>query len=601
MRFLTRVLLLFPPAQRRRLVALQAYFVLAAVIQVLGAVSIVPFIAVISNPTVIRTNALVRMLYEQIGASTEREFMIALGWMLIGMIIVSNTIMAASQWLSVRFATRLGVQLQRELLRGYLQRDFEQLSRENSSRLIARATNGVSNAVNNVVQPLLALNAAICVAALIVGGLLWYNARVALVATALVGGGYYIIFVQLRRRLQHHGRVAWESTKLVQRLLTELFGGAKEIALHGSESRYLDRISTTASTSAASRELTVVLPDMPRFVLEAVVLCALLGLGILLLVRQTPSSDIIGVLTVYAMAGYRLMPAAQTIFRSLSSIRGHAAVIDDVLPDVLEGRAAADRPDAGDAARPLPEGDITFHHVSYSYPNAAQAAIGGATFVVPRRAITALVGKSGAGKSTLADLLLGLLRPSTGDIRIGGTSISDDLVAWRNAMGYVPQSIFLLDDSVAANIAFQTQVLPSQLPRIERAASLAQLDDMLAQLPEGLNHPVGERGAQLSGGQRQRIGIARALYRDADLLVLDEATSALDASTERQIIGALRAVAADKTVVLIAHRASTIRAADHIVLVADGRVVASGSFAHLWETSALFRDLADDPHLEAGL
>jgi HlyD family secretion protein len=331
-----------------------------------------------------------------------------------------------------------------------------------------------------------------------------------------------------------------------------------------------------------------VLAELPRFLLESLAFCALLAFGAVLLLAGEAPQVVVTTLSVYAMAGYRLLPAAQNLFRSAAAVRGNAEVLPQLEADVQRGRAVA-APEEGPVA-PFPDAPIVLEGVGYQYPGTAAPVLHDVSATIPRHAITVLVGASGAGKSTLADLLLGLLRPDAGAIRIGDRPLADAIPGWQRQIGYVPQELFLLDASIAANIAFGDPAGMDRA-RVLRAAQQADLGPLLEALPEGMDYGVGERGALLSGGQRQRLGIARALYREPAVLVLDEATSALDPQSEREVLATLASLKATTTIVMIAHRPAAIRAADAVLWLDGGRLMAAGPLAEVEARYPAFRAL----------
>lgn len=576
--------------QKRNLVFLQCYYLVSAFLQVAGVASVAPFIAVVSSPSMIHKVGLSQWVFDFFSFSSDRQFMIAFAWGLMGLIVIGNAVMAGNTWLTVSYAKRLGIELQSEVLKGYLNRDFERVGQTNSSRLIETFTQGIARFVYMVVQPLLYVNSSIFVVILIVCGLIWFDPFIAISASAIIGIGYFAVYALAKGLLERHGALAWSAAKARHRLLSECLGGFKEIKLMGCEAEYEERVDRVSRSTLRSQNVVALLAEMPRYALEAISFCALLGLGIVLLQRTQDPTNIVSLLSVYAMAGYRLLPAAQTIFKSAAQIRANADIVAELVPEVLEGRHMAPRTQTTRPLTNMPVGNIVFDNVWYAYPGSDNHAVKGASFTIRRNTVTAIVGSSGSGKSTIADLILGLLHQSKGHITIGGRSLDDDRTSWRQSMGYVAQSIYLLDDTVKANIAFDGQDRIDEV-RVRAATSQANLDDFIATLPKAYDFVVGERGALLSGGQRQRVGIARALYRDAKTLILDEATSALDSVTEREIIETLGKLKQEKTVVMIAHRLSTIRNADLVLLIEDGRVKESGTYETLIRESASFRDL----------
>ncbi len=579
------------PSQRRRYPFIQAFFILAGLFQVAGAGSVAPFVALLSRPQILHTNAFASRIYNAAGFTSDTQALIAFALLMIIALALSNLVAAITVWMTFRVSLGLGAELQRDLLTCFLRRDYAQLAGMNSSQLITKISVGAPRFAYNVMQPLMTIASQGAIVLVIVFGLLLYQPRVVIIFSVLVGGGYSLLFLLVRKRLAFHGDSLWQGGKLKQRLLQESLGGLKEIRLSGTEERYREQYLDIANRGYASEAIVGMLADVPRFVLETIVFSVLLLIAVYELRAGTGPAEIIGVLSVYAMTGYRLLPAGQSIFKSLSQIRANVQVIDEILPDVLEGRRAESQTATVTEMLPPPyPADIVLEDVWFRYPEMPEPVLRGLSTRIRARSLTVLVGHSGSGKSTLSDLLLGLLRPQQGRVTVGGEDVSRMGRQWFQSVGYVPQSIFLLDDSIAANVAFGTAEAPDQ-GRLTRALDHARLSAVVDSLPEGPSYRVGERGALLSGGQRQRIGLARALYHDANYLILDEATSALDGRTEAEVIDTLLDLRQERTVVMIAHRLTTIQAADHVIMLDEGRVVGEGSYESLRKSNAAFAKL----------
>lgn len=314
----------------------------------------------------------------------------------------------------------------------------------------------------------------------------------------------------------------------------------------------------------------------------------------LLLTHGGDLNAVLPVLGLYAFTSIRLFPALQQVYSGMTGLRFSRPMLDKLHADLLKNPAPAPEEILADPAAVAPLGlreALEFDDVRYAYPKAERTALAGLSLTIPARTTVGIVGGTGAGKTTAVDLLLGLLEPQGGAIRVDGVALdAGNRRAWQNSIGYVPQQIYLTDDTVSANIAFGLQGAEIDQAAVERAARIAELHDFVTRdLPQGYETQVGERGVRLSGGQRQRIGIARALYHDPDILVLDEATSALDNVTEKVVMDAVHNLGHAKTIVLIAHRLSTVRDCDTIFMLEQGRLVAQGSYDDLLETSQKFR------------
>ena len=341
-----------------------------------------------------------------------------------------------------------------------------------------------------------------------------------------------------------------------------------------------------------------VLTQLPPYIIQTLVFSGVVLICLLVLDPDATNpaevmAELVPTLGVMALAAQRLMPELSRLFSNFGLIRYGRAAVDAVYEGMNVGVAISSGLDAGETTIPL-RSQLDLEKIGYRYPNAELAGLEEITLRIQAGERIGIVGTSGAGKTTLADIFLGLLRPEAGEIRVDGTLITSDLLpAWRRAVGYVPQEIYLLDSSVAENIAFGVSPGKIDRTRVEQAAKLAQLDTFVRNdLPQGYDTPVGERGLRLSGGQRQRIGIARALYRDADLIVFDEATSALDNVTEQEVMAATDALPGDKTVVIIAHRLSTVSRCDKILVLDKGRIAGFDTWDQLIKENLVFQQLA---------
>ena len=330
---------------------------------------------------------------------------------------------------------------------------------------------------------------------------------------------------------------------------------------------------------------------VPRFALEALTVGTLLSLILVLLLRNGGSiSEIVPVLGVIAFSTMRLLSALQQIYHGLTSMRGASAILDQIVADFTSAPTPVAVPNEPRPPLRL-DHSLALSNVSFAYVTASGAAIRDLDLVIPAGTTVGIVGGTGAGKTTLVDLILGLLVPTAGEILVDGTTlVRENLRDWQSTLGYVPQSIFLTDDTIAANIAFGIPREEIDMAAVERAARTAALHDFVTtDLAAGYQTIVGERGVRLSGGQRQRIGIARALYRDPSLLIMDEATSALDNITERVVMEAVQRVRSEKTIILIAHRLSTVKTCDVIFLMEHGKLVAQGTYDALLAGNDAFR------------
>jgi ATP-binding cassette subfamily B protein len=394
-----------------------------------------------------------------------------------------------------------------------------------------------------------------------------------------------------RRRLHRNSqRIAYKQTQVVK-ALQEGLGGIRDVLLDGTQTIYCDTYRQADLSLRHAQGSNFFIGASPRPAMEATGMVLIAALAYALSRQVGGIATVLPVLGALAVGAQRLLPALQQIYGSWAGIAGNHTSLADTI-ELL------DQPLPVEILQPTPapllfQKDIQFRGVRFRYSEDDPWVLDGLSLVIAKGARVGFVGSTGSGKSTTLDLLMGLLTPTEGEILVDGQSISGIHVrAWQQTIAHVPQSIYLADTTLAENIAFGVPSDIIDLDRVQQAARQAQIADFIESSPEGYQAYVGERGIRLSGGQRQRIGIARALYKQASVLVFDEATSALDNSTEQSVMEAIEGLNRDLTILLIAHRLSTVRRCDTIVELEHGRVVAQGTYEQLLECSPSFRGMA---------
>jgi ATP-binding cassette, subfamily B, bacterial PglK len=582
--------LLLPSERRRGLVVLLLTCAIAA-IDALGIASIMPFLAVLGNRRVIETNPYLLSLYQWGGFTSSDEFVFAIGLLSLAVVLVGALLRAAGQYAIFRFTSTQAYSLSRRLLEAYLGQPYEFFIRRNSADLIKRTMSDVDAAIDQFLTPLLQLIAYGLVAAMLIALLLFVDWKIALLVLTVIGAFYAVLFFGTRKLLSRIGRDRSLANRERFTIATEAFGGIKEVKLLGLEPNFVSRFAGAArrfSQHKATADISVMLP---RYLIEAVAFGGALVLALLLMRSRGDIGEVLPILGVYALAGYRMLPAMQHVYNGVMRMRFGRPMVETVVEDLHFVKRGGSAPGAV-ALNPLRE-SIRFEDVSYRYFGAASPIFKDVSFEVRCRTSVGIVGRSGVGKTTLVDLLLGLLIPDAGSVLIDGIPLSDsNRSAWQRTIGYVPQSIFLVDASIAENIAFGVTQSDLDREKVIDAARTAGIHDFISELPAGYDTVIGERGVRLSGGQRQRIGIARALYRDPNVIVFDEATSALDQVTESAVMKSLNRARVGRTLIVIAHRLTTVRGCDIIHFLKDDKIV-SGTFDELRRTDADFENLVE--------
>lgn len=563
---------LLAPTERRSALALLALMLLAMVMETLGVGVVIPAIALLAENDPARGYSLIDVP-AALQDWSRTQIVVAAIFSLVGLYGIKAVYLAFVAWYQARFVFSLQLSLSRRLFDGYLRQPYTFHLQRNSAQIIRNVVGETSQFSHVVTIPGMTLLSEGLVLIGICGLLLVIEPAGALVVMATVGFAGYIFYRLTRMRLLRWGEARHHHEGMRMQHLQQGLGGAKEVKLLGRESQFLALYVTHDAAVARVAQRQLILQALPRLWLEFLGVVGLSALVLTLLEQGRSLESIVPTLGLFAVAAFRLMPSVNKVMTSIQSLR-YAEPVLRVLATELSSMEGVQ-----------PEGNVrpmTFSHVlklenvCYTYPGANDAALKDICLTIRQGTSVGIMGGSGAGKTTLIDVILGLLTPDRGTVRVDGKDIQTNLRGWQNHIGYVPQNIYLIDDTLRNNVAFG--LAPNQVDdgAVWRALRSAQLEEFARQLPEGLETFVGERGVRLSGGQRQRIGIARALYHDPGVLVLDEATNALDKTTERGVTDAVRALQGKKTVLIIAHRDSTIEHCDTIVRLAHGSVAETG-------------------------
>lgn len=560
-----------PAARRRAIVPLFALMLLGAFAELVSLGALLPFLAIIVTPEDSYVLDLVRPYLSFIGIRTSQHEVYALAGTFAALVLIASIIRLMLLRTSQGFVFGVAYEIGVSIYSGSLAQPYSYHTQHNTSETIS-SINKAEIVTNLVLMPLMMAMVAIIIAMFIIIGLVVVDPILALVS----GGGFIAIYVVTallsRNRLASNGVIIARSQQKRVLAMQEGLGGIRDVLIDGTQPVFVDTFATAEAALRDARSRNALYANAPRFLVE--------GLGILLIVLVATSiagrsggfTNAIPALGALAFGAQKLLPLIQQVFQGWAQAIGGQQVLLDVIE--LLNRPS---PILVEKTEPLSfRKSIVLSNVEHKYARNSVPTLSGVNIEILKGARVGIVGRTGSGKSTLVDLIIGLLEPTVGELRIDGTPVSgSNRQAWQKNIAHVPQAIFLADTSVAENIAFGVESSAIDMARVREAAEQAELADVIAQLPDGYGTRVGERGIQLSGGQKQRLGIARALYKQASLLVFDEATSALDHETERGIMTAIERLDREITILIIAHRVSTLKNVDVVLTLRGGRVAAS--------------------------
>ena len=601
MKTLRKMISLLQPEQRRKGYLLFAMILIMALLDSAGVASIAPFMAVIANPEIISSNEILLTVYRFAGFQEvdnnlidAESFMFFLGVIVFLIMTTSIAFKALTLYFLERFAQECNFSLSRQLVSCYLNQPYSWFLNRHSSDIGKSVLSEATLVISSVLFPIMLVAAygAVTLAILIL--LFIVDPIMATAFSFGLGGIYAATYFFLRRFLSNIGKDRVLANKQRYKVIQEGFSGIKDIKIFGLENTLLKRFDDPSHRYAKHTATAHILVKMPRFVMEILAFGGMLLIVLFLMISHGNFQEIIPVLALYTLAAYRLMPSLQQVYSQVTQIRFSTPALD-VLYNDLSSLSKSEI----QVTRINNEESLNVNHsielngVYFNYENQDKSAITNLNVKIDALTTVGFVGTTGSGKTTSVDLILGLLSPLKGEIIVDGNVInSTNLRSWQRSIGYVPQHIFLSDDTISANIAFGQDFSNINEEAVVKAAKIANFHEfVINELPNGYDTKVGEQGVRLSGGQRQRIGIARALYYDPAVLVFDEATSSLDSITEKAVMDAVNSLGNKKTIIIIAHRLSTVQNCNNIFVLEEGRLVGEGTYEQLINENIKFQKM----------
>ncbi|MEQ9482322.1 ABC transporter ATP-binding protein [Coleofasciculus sp. F4-SAH-05] len=591
--YLSKVLYVLT-GSRKSLIFLLLVFIFTSILEAFGIGLVGPFISLASNPESIQSITVLDWAYQKSGVETPQQFIPIVGFVIIIIFCIQALLYFLAQTYIYRYTHQQKSRLIARLLKAYLAAPYTFYLKQNTANIIK---NIISETIQFTQGCLLAL-LLFTTNGIVVGvlmGLMALSSPLLLVMILVILVPTFLVFNKLGNRFKRWGKTQSETQREMIRTVNHGLGGLKETRVIGCESYFENKMDEQVRKYARAATLSQASNLLPNiFIKTCLIVFVILFVSLFNIFFTESGQDLTAVMGVFAVAAVRLIPASSQFISAMGNMRTSSHALDMLYLDLkeiekrevhnglerLNGSTGKGLVKRGSKDRNLLSfaNQIELMDVTYRYPGASELSLDQISFTIKKGESIALIGKSGAGKTTLVDVILGLLDLESGDIKVDGVSIYENLRSWQNLVGYIPQSIFLTDDTIERNIAFGVPDNQIDEERLYKAIQAAQLEELIEQLPDGIKTGVGERGVRLSGGQRQRIGIARAIYHEREILVLDEATAALDNETESRVTEAINSLAGTKTLIVIAHRLSTVENCDRIYRLEKGRVVKSGSY-----------------------
>lgn len=557
--------------QKNRIVILFFLMLIGACFEVLGVSMMLPLVTAVMNPDIITENALCSRICQIFQLSDHVSFVIGCIAVLVVIYVVKAVYLTFEYSIQYRFIFNNRFMTQKRLLEVYLHRPYEYFISAQSGEIIRTVQGDVDNSFNMLMVILGFMTEAVVSFAVITAIFVINPFMTVCVATMLL---LLMLAVAkgLRPLLRREGLVYQKTYAATNKWLLQSISGIKEIKVTQTEDFFKNNFVQYGQKMVNAARWNSTLQNIPRNLIELVSVCSMMIVLGIMIAMGAEMESLIPSLSAFAMAAVKLLPSANRILGAVNQLTFYEPALNNMLKnlDVLEVKKVEEK---GRTNAFQLEKEIGLLGITYTYPGGEKKIFENADLTIPVGHSIGIVGTSGAGKTTAVDILLGLLKPQMGQVLVDGVDVSTNMQGWLAHIGYIPQMIFMLDDTIRENVVFGYEIDGQTDAEVWSALEEAQLADFVRELPKGLDTTIGERGVRLSGGQRQRIGIARALFTNPDVLVFDEATSALDNETEEAIMQSIHALHGKKTMIIIAHRLTTIKGCDAVYRVGNGKFV----------------------------
>ena len=570
--------------RKKQFIFLIFLMILSSLAEIISISAFLPFLGVLTNPDEIFHHPLVQPLAQALNLSNSSELILPLTTIFISAVLLASTIRLLLLYLMTRYSFAAGADLSISIYQRTLYQDYSTHVEKNSSEVINNIIIKTGIVINGVLRPTLILISSTILLVGITVALFLVDSRVALLMSVGFGSLYLVAILYTRSHITKNSQIIADQSTIMIKSLQEGLGGIRDVLINRSQEFYCDLYRNADLPLRRASGDNIFLAGSPRYVVEALGLSLISIIAYVMSQQQSNGMEAIPILGAIALGAQKMLPILQQSYSAYSSIKGSKASFDDAI-DILEQPflKIADK----SLLRPISfNEEIHLQGLSFQYQakknKKAPRVLKDINFKISKGECIGIIGGTGGGKSTLTDIVMGLLSPTKGKMIVDGLSINrENVISWQMHIAHVPQNIYLFDGTIGENIAFGTPSSEINHKLVKDVAQQAQLSDLINKWDNGYQTVIGEYGARLSGGQRQRVGIARALYRQADVLIFDEATSALDNATELAVMKSIEGLSKELTIIIIAHRLTTLQVCDRIVELKNGNIIRTGSYEEI--------------------
>ncbi len=577
---------IFPPSDKVKLVVLLFLMLIDVFLEVLSIGIIAGFVSVISDPNILFNIGWLKPVLTTLDIKTSEDVLIYGSIVIIGTFIIKNSYLIIYEYIKSRFIYNRYKSISTRLFRLYMSVPYTFHLRRNTADLIRNVSTETESLAGRVMTPILQIVTDGIMTLGVIILLLIVEPVITLVTMFLLGGVSVLFLKATRSRANRHGKEALKERARMIQTVNEGIGGFKETTVMNRQSWFIKQFKSSANILSKAQIFQQISNHSVRPIIETFTISGMLLITLILLKQGRSMASLVSVLALFALSIQRLLPTINNLISQYNVVRYYTYAVDPIYNDLTKLKIQdknTRESDNGNMYKIPFKNKIELSSVNYSYPGSSELVLKNISLIIPKGSTIGLVGTTGTGKTTIVDLILGLLTPKDGSIKVDGIDIQKNLQGWQRNIGYIPQFIYLSDDTMRNNIAFGLDKKEINEEQLISAVKVSQLYEFVERLPEGLDTYIGERGVRLSGGQRQRIGIARALYHNPEVLIMDEATSSLDNKTEKFVIESIERIKGNRTMIIIAHRLTTVKNCDTLYLIKDGQIIASGNYKELVE------------------